>query len=95
VLKDGFVQLGRETRDGERRLRRVLGGAGGLPTTPVQLRDGRWLRITITLRLDETAEAVIRMLIDDFTVPAATPDDVWRPVLAASEGMFREIAHQG
>lgn len=39
-------------------------------------------------------EAVIRMLVDDFGVPAATDESIWRPVLAASEEMFMQIAHR-
>jgi hypothetical protein len=39
-------------------------------------------------------EAVIRLLADDYGVPCGEPEDVWRPVLAASEAAFREIAHQ-
>jgi len=38
-------------------------------------------------------EAVIRTLIDDFNVPTATEDSVWRPVLAESEASFLQIAH--
>jgi hypothetical protein len=39
-------------------------------------------------------EAVIILLADGYRVPCGAPDDVWRPVLAASEAAFREIAHQ-
>ena len=39
-------------------------------------------------------EAVIRLLAQDFSVPCARPAEVWRPVLAASEATFREIAHR-
>jgi len=39
-------------------------------------------------------EAVLRMLVDDLKVPPATDEGVWRPVLAASEEMFLEIAHR-
>lgn len=146
-------------------LRRVLGGQRG-PTSPVQLRDGRWLRVAVTLYLDPDAdkrlkvskssfqyqadeaglqeicrydylrqagtdphpqahlnvhgtlqhapalvggkplarihfptnrvslEAVIRMLAEQFGVPTNRPSSVWRPVLAASEAPFSEIAHR-
>jgi hypothetical protein len=39
-------------------------------------------------------EAILRLLIGDFKVPTAQPEEVWRPVLAASEKEFQEIAHQ-
>ncbi len=39
-------------------------------------------------------EAVIRLLVEEFGVPCNTSDDVWRPVLAASEQAFLEIAHR-
>jgi hypothetical protein len=166
VLADGqFVQLGRETPGPDRQPRRVLGGPGGLPTRPVRLRNGRWLRVSVALWLDDTGpqtrlkvsdssfqyqddqpgqreilrydylrqpnrhepashlniyadltvpgvlptgrplsrvhfptrriplEAVLRMLADDFNVPTATHDTIWRPVLATSEGLFSQIAH--
>jgi hypothetical protein len=39
-------------------------------------------------------ESVIRLLIEDFGVPARTPAAIWRRVLAESEGSFLEIAHR-
>ncbi|MEU6904417.1 hypothetical protein ACWDZW_02720 [Streptomyces coeruleorubidus] len=39
-------------------------------------------------------EAVIRLLIVQFEVPAATLDDVWMPVLTTSEAAFREICEK-
>lgn len=39
-------------------------------------------------------EAVIRLLIEQFGLPARTPPEIWRPVLTESEHSFREIAHQ-
>lgn len=39
-------------------------------------------------------ESVLRLLIQDFGVPAATPDEVWRPALDESEVLFRQIAHE-
>ena len=36
-------------------------------------------------------EAVIRLLIEQFEVPAATSDDVWMAALAASEDEFRQV----
>jgi len=38
-------------------------------------------------------EAVPRLLIEDFGVPAAKPEPYWRAVLATSEDEFRKIAH--
>jgi hypothetical protein len=38
-------------------------------------------------------EAVLRLLIEDFGVRASRRENVWRAVLAASEGAFHEIAH--
>lgn len=38
-------------------------------------------------------EAVIRLLAEQFRVPCATHERVWRPVLTASEEAFQEIAH--
>jgi hypothetical protein len=146
-------------------LTRVLGGQRG-PTSPVELLDGRWLRVAVTLYLDAdegkrlkvakssfqyqadeaglqeicrydylrqpgpdphpqahlnvhgtlehlpsqagkkplarihfptnrvSLEAVIRMLAEQFAVPTNQPPTVWRPVLAASEASFSEIAHR-
>ena len=39
-------------------------------------------------------EAVIRLLIDQFGVAPATSPEVWRKILAESERLFNEIAHQ-
>jgi hypothetical protein len=39
-------------------------------------------------------ESVIRMLADDFRIPTATDETTWRPVLAASESLFAQVAHQ-
>jgi hypothetical protein len=39
-------------------------------------------------------EAVIRMLAEQFNVPTVEPRDRWRPILAASERAFQEIAHR-
>lgn len=39
-------------------------------------------------------EAGIRLLADDFAVPTATAATDWRPLLAASETTFRQIAHR-
>lgn len=39
-------------------------------------------------------EAVIRLLIEDFGVPAREPSEVWRPVLAWTEREFGDIAHR-
>jgi len=39
-------------------------------------------------------EAVIRLLVDDFRVPAAMDESIWRPVLALSEELFMRIAHK-
>lgn len=39
-------------------------------------------------------EAVIRLLIREFGVPARTKDEFWEPLLAESEDPFREIAHE-
>jgi len=41
-----------------------------------------------------TLEAVIRLLSDQFGVPCNEPPELWRPVLAESEKLFLEIAHQ-
>lgn len=38
-------------------------------------------------------EAVVRVLIEQFSVPARTEPSLWRPVLAASEQAFLEVAH--
>lgn len=160
-----FVQLGRERPGPDRAPRRVLGGRGGLPTRPVRLHNGRYLRVSVALWLADTPdgrrlkvsdssyqyqadeqgdqeifrfdylrqphrlepaahlnlygdlsvpgvlppgkphsrvhyptgrvpiEAVIRLLADDYAVPCATDESVWRPVLAASEAAFRQVAH--
>jgi hypothetical protein len=163
VLADGqAVRLsGRGGRRGDEV--RVLAGMAG-PTDPLRLRDGRWLRLAVTLYLDRgtndwlkvrkssfqyqvdrdgdrpifrydylrvpgseeppahlniygtlatpevlapdrplsrvhfptnrvSIEAGIRLLADDFAVPTATDDSIWRPLLAASEGIFHQIAH--
>jgi hypothetical protein len=39
-------------------------------------------------------EAVLRLLATEFDVPTHQTPEVWRPVLAASEEAFREIAHR-
>ncbi|MGH7356425.1 MAG: hypothetical protein ACRELS_17845 [Candidatus Rokuibacteriota bacterium] len=39
-------------------------------------------------------EAIIRLLIEQFAVPANRAPEVWRPVLAESEALFEEIAHR-
>jgi hypothetical protein len=39
-------------------------------------------------------EAIIRLLIEQFHVPTNNAPDVWRPILAESEGAFLRIAHQ-
>jgi hypothetical protein len=39
-------------------------------------------------------EGAIRLLVDDFAVPTATELVQWRPLLAASEAAFLDIAHQ-
>lgn len=39
-------------------------------------------------------EGVIRLLIVQFEVPSATPEDVWMPVLTASETSFNEICEK-
>jgi len=39
-------------------------------------------------------EAVIRLLIEQFSVESATAPEIWRPVLAESERAFEEIAHR-
>ena len=39
-------------------------------------------------------EAVIRLLVDQFGVPANTPAEIWRPLLAESEAAFLRVAHQ-
>lgn len=39
-------------------------------------------------------EAIIRLLADQFDVPCNRPAELWRPVLAESEGAFLEIAHR-
>ena len=39
-------------------------------------------------------EAVIRLLIEQFGVPANQPPDIWRPMLTESEAAFLEIAHR-
>lgn len=39
-------------------------------------------------------EAVLRLLGEDFEVPCAQPPQVWRPMLAEAEKVFREIAHR-
>lgn len=39
-------------------------------------------------------EAILRLLIEQFRIEAASPAEIWRPVLAAAEGLFAEIAHQ-
>ena len=41
-----------------------------------------------------TLEAIIRLLVDDFGVPANEPDDVWRPLLLETEEAFVKIARQ-
>ena len=38
-------------------------------------------------------EAVIRLLIDQFHVPANSPDETWRPLLQESEKLFYEVAY--
>lgn len=39
-------------------------------------------------------EAILRLLIEQFGIEAATPPEIWRAVLAEAEAMFAEIAHQ-
>ncbi|MEU0936092.1 hypothetical protein [Embleya sp. NPDC005971] len=39
-------------------------------------------------------EQVLRLLIQGFKVPAATPSDVWLPALASAEARFAEVANQ-
>src|SRR5262245_51834333 len=39
-------------------------------------------------------EAILRLLIDDFGVPANEPGEVWRPLLQETEQAFMEIARQ-
>lgn len=41
-----------------------------------------------------TIESVIRLLADDFHVPASAPDGLWRPALAESERDFLDVAHK-
>jgi hypothetical protein len=41
-----------------------------------------------------TLEAVIRLLVDQFGVEPNDDPELWRPVLAESEKLFLEIAHQ-
>ncbi len=38
-------------------------------------------------------EAIVRLLIEEFGVPAATDPLIWQPVLALSEDLFLKIAH--
>jgi len=38
-------------------------------------------------------EAVILLLADEFEIPCATEEVVWRPALAEADRLFREIAH--
>jgi hypothetical protein len=77
---------------------RVLAGVSG-PTDPLRLRDGRWLRLAPLSRIHFPTsrvpmEAGVRLLADDFAVPTATSPATWRPLLAASETAFHQIAHQ-
>ncbi|WP_159083165.1 hypothetical protein [Streptomyces sp. P3] len=39
-------------------------------------------------------EGVIRLLLVQFEVPPATPEEIWMPVLTTSEAAFREICEQ-
>jgi len=39
-------------------------------------------------------EGVIRLLAEDFDMPCAQPAEVWRPVLAEAEKVFKQIAHR-
>lgn len=39
-------------------------------------------------------EAIIRLLVDQFEVPANTDPEVWRPILAETERAFYGIAHR-
>ena len=39
-------------------------------------------------------EAIIRLLVDDFGVPANEPNHVWRPLLYETETTFLGIARQ-
>jgi hypothetical protein len=39
-------------------------------------------------------EAVIRLLIEQFKVPANYPEEIWRPLLAETEAAFMQIAHK-
>jgi hypothetical protein len=38
-------------------------------------------------------EGVIRLLVEQFEVPTAQPNEFWRPLLAETERAFFEIAH--
>jgi len=39
-------------------------------------------------------ESVIRLLIEQFGIVPKSPQDIWRPMLAESERLFKEIAHK-
>ena len=39
-------------------------------------------------------EAVIRLLIEQYSVVPLQPAHIWRPLLHASETAFQEIAHK-
>ena len=41
-----------------------------------------------------TLESIIRLLIDDFGIAAAEPEEVWRPLLFETETAFLTIARQ-
>lgn len=61
---------------------------------PGVLTDGRTLA-RVHFPTDRVSlEAVLRLLVQDFGVPAATDRQVWAPVLACSEMEFRKIAHR-
>jgi hypothetical protein len=95
-------------RDGEREVFRFdyLREPGDRPHPTAHLNVHGTLDVNDALPADTTLarvhfptdrvslEAVIRLLAQDFAVPCARPPEVWRPVLAASEAAFREIAHR-
>lgn len=77
VLADGqFVRLsGRGGRRGDDV--RVLAGVAG-PTDPLLLRDGRWLRLAVTLHLDRSAGDLLRVAKSSFQYQADRDGD--RPI---------------
>jgi hypothetical protein len=66
----------------------------GALTQPDVLQPGRSLARVHFPTARVSLEAVLRLLITDFGVPSAEPEDVWKPVLAESEMTFQQIAHQ-